>query len=274
MVPAESKFENLLRWQLADGRWVFATAQEARVLSLHSSGKDPSSAILQAHLPLTTTIGEIEQLLDGVIGAYLPNRSNRLPKSLHEYLTMLAGNFVVVANIEKVLAEAMQSALDSSQPDLADFLGRIYAEEKGHSSLIESDFKNLNISVLEFSHYVNLELAQKLADLLLELARCEAPQAILGVGYLLETNALMVDAEFLEDLERCIPEARDSMTYLYTHSAVGSETEHLASLLEFIAQDSKLGQLNIIRACERAAILLAEVEANVDTQLVGEAVQA
>lgn len=274
MTPPEDKFENLLRWPLADGRWVFATAKETRVLSVRPGDNSPSPAVLGKHLPLTTTVDQIEQLLDGVIGAYLPDRSSTAPKSVHDYLTMLASNYVVVGGIEKVLAEAIQSAQDSSQPNLADFLRRIYSEEQGHSSLIERDFQNLNVSVSEFSQYINLELAHKLAGLLLEFARCETPQAILGVGYLLETNALMFDMAFLEEIERDLPEVRDAMTFLYTHSAVGSEPEHLASLLAFIAQESKLSQSHIIRSCERAATLLAEVEENADTQLIGGAVNA
>ena len=74
MTPPEDKFENLLRWPLADGRWVFATAKETRVLSVRPGDNSPSPAVLGKHLPLTTTVDQIEQLLDGVIGAYLPDR--------------------------------------------------------------------------------------------------------------------------------------------------------------------------------------------------------
>ncbi len=258
MPLAKEQLDELLRFQLSDGRWVFATSAEARILSLQSRNGVEGSPLLQPHFPSTTNFVQIKHLLNGVIGAYLPERFISSPATEEDYLVLLANNYVVVSGIEAILKRAVVNARRRYQQHLADFLTEVYNQERGHALLIERDFLNLGVTFAEVSARSDLTVANRLLGLLSEFSSGEVPQSILGIGYLLETNALTVGQDFIEGTVKRHPKVRSAMSFLRTHSAIGAEPEHVERLLQFVAAEPKASQWEITRGCESAAQLLAE----------------
>ena len=171
---------------------------------------------------------------------------------------MLESNYVIVAAIEEVLQTAIHSASRVNKTHLVSFLSEIYQSEQGHSSLIEDDLEALGVSQVGTHTESNLAGAFRVRDLLRQLASSKDPQAILGVGYLLETNALAINQLFLDELLRVVPEAVTAISFLQTHSGVGVEADHVADLLEFISVEPIVSRLEIISACEQAAQIVME----------------
>jgi hypothetical protein len=252
-----SKFSSLSRWRLLDGRWVFATSNEVKVLTV----REPQTygcAPLETYLPAVASANDTNNLLQGIIGAYLSSEPPIPPSSKEQYITMLESNYVIVSAIEEVLQTAIHSASRVNKTHLVSFLSEIYQSEQGHSSLIESDLEELGVSQVGIHAESNLAGAFAVRDLLRQLASSKEPQSILGVGYLLETNALAINQLFLDELLRVVPEAVNAISFLQTHSGVGVEADHVADLLEFISVEPVVSRLEIISACERAAQIVME----------------
>ena len=252
-----NKFSSLSRWRLLDGRWVFATSNEVKVLTIQEP-KTYGCAPLETFLPSVSSANETNNLLQGIIAAYLPPEPPLPPGSKEQYIAMLSSNHVIVSAIEEVLQTAIQSASFGNQTHLVSFLSGIYQSEQGHSSLIESDLEELGVRHTEIRSGSNLAGACAVRDLLRRLASSREPQSILGVGYLLETNALAINQLFLDELLRVVPEAVTAISFLQTHSGVGVEADHVAHLLEFISLEPVVSRLEIISACERAAQIMME----------------
>ena len=251
------KFSSLSRWRLLDGRWVFATSSEVKVLAIQEP-ETLERAPLETFLPPVASASETDNLLQGVIGAYLSPEPPLPPSSKEQYIAMLESNYVIVSAIEEVLQTAIQSASLLNKTNLVSFLSEIYQSEQGHSSLIETDLEELGVSQVEIHAESNLVGACAVRDLLRQLASSDEPQSILGVGYLLETNALAINQLFLDELLRVVPEAATAISFLQTHSGVGVEADHVADLLEFISVEPVVSRLEMISACERAALIIME----------------
>ena len=256
-----SKFSSLSRWRLLDGRWVFATSNEVKVLTV----REPQTygcAPLETYLPAVASANDTNNLLQGIIGAYLSSEPPIPPCNKEQYIAMLASNYVIVSAIEEVLQTAIHSASRENQTHLVSFLSEVYQSEQGHSSLIESDLEALGISHAAAQSESNLAGACAMRDLLLQLASSREPQSILGVGYLLETNALAINQLFLDELLHVVPDAVTAISFLQTHSGVGVEVDHVADLLEFISLEPVVRRLEIVSACERAAQIIMESAAS------------
>lgn len=251
------KFSSLSRWRLFDGRWVFATSNEVKILVIQEP-KTLGSAPLETFLPPVASADETNNLLQGIIGAYLSSEPPLPPSSKEHYIAMLASNYVIVSAIEEVLQTAIKSASSRNQTHWVSFLKEIYQSEQGHSRLIENDLEELGISNAQIHSESNLAGARALHDFLRQLASSREPQSILGVGYLLETNALTINQPFLDELLRVVPEAGAAISFLHTHSGVGVEADHVADLLEFISLEPVVSRLEIFSACERAAQIIME----------------
>jgi len=251
------KFSYLSRWRLLDGRWVFATSNEVKVLAIQEP-ETLGRAPLETFLPPVASASETNNLLQGIIGAYLSPEPPLPPGSKEQYIAMLESNYVIVSAIEEVLQTAIGSASRVNQTHLVSFLSEIYQSEQGHSNLIKRDLEELGVSHVEIHYESGLAGASAVRDLLRQLASSTEPQSILGVGYLLETNALAINQSFMDELLRVVPEAATAISFLQTHSGVGDEIDHVAELLKFISSEPVVSRLEIVSACELAAQIIME----------------
>ena len=258
-IDSNNKFEALIRWYLGNNRWGYVTDHESRIINISSFKKAPTSELLVANLPETIFPGALKNLFELIENDSTDHfNEKKIVLDKASLLVALANNYTIVSNIENVLEVAIARCDQESMHTESVFLTRILTDEQGHNQLIENDVKGLGISLSKLMAGTQRNAAEALVALLGRLARGREPVAVLGVGYLLESNALTLDKKFFRSYELLVPEMKQAQSFFNVHSASGEEAKHFDLLLSFLISLETKQLEAVISAYEQAVKILAE----------------
>lgn len=85
----------------------------------------------------------------------------------------------------------------------------------------------------------------------------EYPIDMVGYSYAFESTANMKGPKEVDDIKRLLPEGIDCTRFLRTHSALGSEAQHVEDFVSFIAGLPAPDRILIAQAAYNAARMLS-----------------
>ena len=133
----------------------------------------------------------------------------------------------------------------------------VVREEDGHDTLALNDLAALGLPAAAFVASVQPPAALVVVRVLDACAESDPPLALLGYAYALERSSLFRSADYVAEVERCLPVGVRATRCLRVHSALGTEAGHLAHSIAFIATRPGQERAEIARAAFRTAALLA-----------------
>lgn len=255
---SRDKFENLIRWRLRKDHWAYVTEAEARVINVSSKNDVGLTSLLKPNLPVNVSPQALKNLFKVIASDALDHIVR--PKIAIDFATLivaLANNYTIVSRIEKILEVAIAGCEQKAMNKESEFLLSVLYDERGHSELIEKDLKGLGINCNKLMSGTQRSAAEALVLLLNELAQGREPFALLGVGFLLESNALSLDDDFFRQYEFLVPEIGKAKAFFNIHSALGEEREHFERLLLFLTRLEVPRLRAVISAYQQAVDILA-----------------
>ena len=258
----KSKYDRLLRWRTKNGSVILVDAGEYRIMREPSKGllnKYSGHKLLSAFIPESVTAGDFLILLEQIVISYLPTFKSQAPETISVYISSLLSNFVIVSQIEQILAKAIFNAQVIGDRRLESFLEKVLIEESNHADLIIKDLADLGVHrPREAIGGYEFDAAKSLLNCLESYVGGESLYGVVGVGFVLETNALSVDQQFFRGLEQLLGARSGAIRYFSEHSAIGAETEHFLDLCDFIAGTDPVNMPAIASGCEAASILVSK----------------
>lgn len=152
------------------------------------------------------------------------------------------------------VAERMAARHDHAA---ARYCRAVAREEDGHDTLALNDIAALGLPAADFVAHLRSPVAVAVVRVLEACAESEEPLALLGYAYALERSSLFRSAEFVAEVERCLPAGVRATRCLRVHSVLGTEAAHLERSLAFIASRAPGERAAIARAAFSTASLLA-----------------
>lgn len=265
----------LLRWQLTDGRWIYANDKGYRCLAI-SPPRPPFEAVLIDGNNLQSAARSpqaLGQLLGGIAEVCLPAESeNPSALTFDQLLYILVSNYRITACISSVLQQAIHNAEINGHAQLSKALQWVLSEERGHDQLLLEDFRRLNVDIAAANELSDYAQAAAIEQLLKSCASKANPVSILGVGYVLERNAMAISAVELSEINRCFAEAAltrcgagaasDVMlrsSFFEVHSAAGAEAAHMATMHRFLASLENDDLAQVLELVELTAITITDI---------------
>jgi len=155
--------------------------------------------------------------------------------SLLRYIHNLAGGYQTTHATPPTMRRVAERLAASGRHTAARYCLHVAEEESGHDRLALMDLAALGLPAREFVARLRPKASLALVELFTRLADSDAPIAVLGYAYALERMALFSTAESIAAIERVIPPGVKATRCLRVHSAVGSDAEHVAESIAFMA---------------------------------------
>lgn len=239
--------------QLAPGIYVQASAQAFRLHRLLPWENAPAIEALQdiGDAPVT------RQLMAGALYAALSqprlpdqkNAAQTLPTpSLLRHIYSLAGSYQTTHATPPTMRFVADRLSATGQHEAASHCRKVADEESGHDTLALNDLSALGLPAQNFVDRLRPKGSLAKVALFKCYADSAQPISVLGYAYALERMALFTTEATIAALEQLIPKGIKATSCLRVHSAVGSDTGHVAESLDFIATLPAHDRIAIARA--------------------------
>jgi len=242
---------------LAPGLFVQASREGFRLHRLSPWTLPPTE-----EMPAAGEVAVTRELMAGAYYAGWPTAAPDCPEKdeLLAHIFGLAAGYRTTNATPRLMSRAADRMAAEGRDREAAYCREVAKEEAGHDALALKDLEALGLPPLMFVSRLRPAPALGLAALMEELVESETPLSVLGYAYVLERGALRVTAEMIEKVERALPLGVRATRCMRVHSAVGSDTRHVAESLDFIASLPAADRAAIARAAWRTSAQIAETE--------------
>ena len=207
------------------------------------------------------TTATTRALLEGALCAGLGSASGCappvVPLTRATLIYSLVSSYHTTHRTPATFRIAARRAEDLGRDELAEFLRRKARDESGHAQLALRDLRELGVAADHLVETLQPATALALADFFEASAREAEPAGCLGYTYCLERLALVRGTEHLDEVRRVSPDGANTTRFLRVHSSLGSDADHVNSLVEFIAGLVASERMLIARTTYRTATLMA-----------------
>lgn len=205
----------------------------------------------------------VRQLMAGAFYAGFQRTSSSNPDEttaslLPLYIHSLASAYQTTHATPPIMRHAAKRMVADEQLSAAAHC-RLFAEqESGHDMLALMDIAALGLPSQEYVTRWRPKNALDLVELFTRYANSDNPIAVLGYAYALERKALCITESLIATIEQCIPADIRATRCLRVHSNAGSEINHVAESVTFIATLRPKDRATIARAIYETVCLREE----------------
>ena len=220
-------------------------------------GQDPFAAPMKGAGTPGSTVG----LLDGAINLAFTGIENRLARpepTIAGYILALVGAYHTSVDTPRNLRRAASRFSELGRPEVAAYLEDRAREETGHDRLALKDLRALGVPgerlVANFIPEGIKPLCKRFDDLCAE----DYPIGSIGYSYCLERIAALKEKTDIEKVRTLCPDGVDATRFLRSHSSLGSEANHVAETIEFVASLPANDRIKVVQETYESSLLLAE----------------
>ena len=205
--------------------------------------------------------GSTVGLLDGAINLGFVGIEKRLARpdpTVVAYIVALVGAYHTSVDTPRNLRRAASRFNELGRPEVAAYLEVRAREETGHDRLALKDLRALGVPgerlVANFIPEGIKPLCKRFDDLCAE----DYPIGCIGYSYCLERIAALKQETDIERVRALCPEGVDATRFLRSHSSLGSEANHVAETIEFVASLPANDRIRVVQETYESSLLLAE----------------
>lgn len=205
--------------------------------------------------------GSTVGLLDGAINLGFTRIEKRLARpdpTVAGYIVALVGAYHTSVDTPRNLRRAASRFNELGRPEVAAYLEERAREETGHDRLALKDLRALGVPgerlVANFIPEGIKPLCQRFDDLCAE----EYPIGCIGYSYCLERIAALKQETDIERVRALCPDGVDATRFLRSHSSLGSEANHVAETIEFVASLPANDRIRVVQETYESSLILAE----------------
>ena len=206
-------------------------------------------------------LGSTVGLLDGAINlgfAGIEKHLARPEPTVVGYIVALVGAYHTSVDTPRNLRRAASRFNELGRPEVAAYLEERAREETGHDRLALKDLRALGVPgerlVANFIPEGIKPLCQRFDDLCAE----EYPIGCIGYSYCLERIAALKQETDIERVRALCPDGVDATRFLRSHSSLGSEANHVAETIEFVASLPANDRIRVVQETYESSLILAE----------------
>ena len=206
-------------------------------------------------------VGSTVGLLDGAINlgfAGIENRLARPAPTLAGYIVALVGAYHTSVHTPRNLRRAASRFNELGRPEVAAYLEQRAREETGHDRLALKDLRALGVPaerlVASFVPDGIKPLCKRFDDLCVQ----DYPIGCIGYSYCLERIAALKQETDIDRVRALCPDGVDATRFLRSHSSLGSEANHVAETIEFVASLPANDRIRVVQETYESALILAE----------------
>ena len=223
----------------------------------HEEKIDPFATPMTGVGAAGSTVG----LLDGAINlgfAGIEKHLARPEPTVVGYIVALVGAYHTSVDTPRNLRRAASRFNELGRPEVAAYLEERAREETGHDRLALKDLRALGVPgerlVANFIPEGIKPLCQRFDDLCAE----EYPIGCIGYSYCLERIAALKQETDIERVRALCPDGVDATRFLRSHSSLGSEANHVAETIEFVASLPANDRIRVVQETYKSSLILAE----------------
>ena len=190
----------------------------------------------------------------GTEGCEVQESAATLPK----YVFNLIGAFHNSRRTPGHFRQAAARFREIGRDEVADYLERHAKEETGHDRLVLKDLRALKLPAERIVENLVPAGVKPLNDLFDRLSSADYPIGCIGYSYCFESTAALKQKEDVDAMQALCPDGIDASRFMRTHSALGSEVDHVDDLIAFIAALPAADRIAIVQATYETAVLIAE----------------
>ena len=205
--------------------------------------------------------GSTVGLLDGAINlgfAGIEKRLARPDPTVAGYIVALVGAYHTSVDTPRNLRRAASRFNELGRPEVAAYLEERAREETGHDRLALKDLRALGVPgerlVANFIPEGIKPLCKRFDDLCAE----DYPIGCIGYSYCLERIAALKQEADIEKVRAMCPDGVDATRFLRSHSSLGSEANHVAETIEFVASLPANDRIRVVQETYESALIMAE----------------
>lgn len=205
--------------------------------------------------------GSTVGLLDGAINlgfAGIEKRLARPEPTIPAYIVALVGAYHTSVDTPRNLRRAAKRFEELGRPEVAAYLEERAREETGHDRLALKDLRALGVPgerlVANFIPEGIKPLCKRFDDLCAE----DYPIGCIGYSYCLERIAALKQDTDIERVRAMCPDGVDATRFLRSHSSLGSEADHVAETIEFVASLPANDRIRVVQETYESSLILAE----------------
>ena len=220
-------------------------------------GVDPFATPMTGVGAAGSTIG----LLDGAINlgfAAIEKRLARPDLTLAGYIVALVGAYHTSVHTPRNLLRASSRFEEMGRPEVAAYLEERAREETGHDRLALKDLRALGVPGERLVANYIPEGIKPLCERFDELCAQDYPIGCIGYSYCLERIAALKQKSDVEKVQAMCPDGVDATRFLRSHSALGSEANHVADTIEFVASLPADDRIKVVQETYESALIMAE----------------
>jgi hypothetical protein len=205
--------------------------------------------------------GSTVGLLDGAINLGFVGIEKRLARpdpTVVGYIVALVGAYHTSVDTPRNLRRAAGRFNELGRPEVAAYLEQRAREETGHDRLALKDLRALGVPgerlVANFIPEGIKPLCKRFDDLCAE----DYPIGCIGYSYCLERIAALKQEADIARVRALCPDGIDATRFLRSHSSLGSEANHVAETIEFVASLPANDRIRVVQETYESSLLLAE----------------
>ncbi|MDJ0567829.1 MAG: hypothetical protein QNJ53_02170 [Pleurocapsa sp. MO_192.B19] len=254
MYPKELADLTDVQWaEVAPDKVVIAT-KDRTWLSRPNFGKTRFAQPMKSTGSITTT----KNLLDGAIAAAkCAAKSSVRPTVLTpiSWIWQLAEAYHLSNPISKLMEEACIGFSTIGRWSLAEWAAHKANQEKGYDRLALLDIQSMGSDAQAVVEALVPLAAEALIDYLICCVRDWNPIDCVGYSYKVESLAMTVKEEYIDEVEILLPPDVNATRYLRAYSSVGANTKHLEETVEVVAGLAAKERIRVAVACYKTALL-------------------
>lgn len=246
--------------------WVVASddiaiiATESGDLWFHELGDNPMMSAFAEPMTCEGSPRCTALLLNGAIalgfgkgGCELQESAATLPK----YVFNLVAAYHNSSRTPGHFRQAAARFREIDRPGIADYLETHAKEETGHDRLVLKDLRALSLPAERIVENLIPEGVKPLNQLFDHFSSADYPIGCIGYSYCFESTAALKQRKEVDAMQALCPDGVDASRFMRTHSALGSEVDHVDDLIAFIAGLPAADRIEIVRATHQTAALIA-----------------
>lgn len=184
------------------------------------------------------------QSLAGAFYAGMSERRPVAPQSAKErtssgvllrHIHRLAGSYQTTSATPPVMRQVAERLEACGQANAAAHCRQVADDESGHDTLALMDLAALGLPAQQLVERLKPKNVLALVDLFRSMADSQQPISTLGYAYGLERAALFTKAAAIEAIDAAMPPGVMATRCMRVHSAVGSDSGHVAESIALIA---------------------------------------
>jgi hypothetical protein len=236
-------------------------ARESGEVWFHSRNDNEKTDPFAAPMTGVGAAGSTVGLLDGAINLGFVGIEKRLARpepTIAGYIVALVGAYHTSVDTPRNLRRAASRFNELGRPEVAAYLEERAREETGHDRLALKDLRALGAPgerlVANFTPEGIKPLCKRFDNLCAE----GYPIGCIGYSYCLERIAALKEKTDIERVRALCPDGVDATRFLRSHSSLGSEANHVAETIEFVASLPANDRIRVVQETYESSLLLAE----------------